>query len=123
MKNRVLSLAFVLLLALAGVVSANPKPIITVDGVAAATRLQPAARTAISKQVVALNAQLEKIRDRKPTDTDLKDIHEECMRLHNMIAHEFTAEQRHEFATYLHVQMAAAGIDVSKFAGHINHHQ
>lgn len=120
MKRMMQVLALTILTAT--VAFAAPKPVITVDGVAAAAKLQPAKRAAISQHIVALNAKLEKMRDVK-TDEDLRALHEQCLAIHDMIVKQLNDDERQAFYAYLHAQMAAAGIDVHKFAGHHEHHQ
>jgi hypothetical protein len=123
MKPRLTSITLGLLLA-ASTAFATPRPVITVDGVAAAARLQPATRDAIAPKIVALNAQLEKVRDAKPTDTDLRAVHEACLALRDAIASQLDEGQRTAFVAYLHAQMDAAGIDYKKFHGqHHEHHE
>ena len=120
MKRRVLGAVLGVLVAVS-TASAGPKTVITVDGVAAATRISATYRDAVAAKIVSLNAHLEKIRDAKPTKTQLTDIHDECLALHDMIVKQMDDEQRHAFAQYLHAQMKAAGIDVDAMAK--NHHE
>jgi len=122
MKKKLLSIAVGLLVA-GNLAFAAPRPVITVDGVAAAVRLQPATRDAVAARIVALNTQLEKMRDQKLTDAELRSVHEQCKALHDAIAAQLDEAQRTAFLAYLHAQMAAAGIDFQAFHGHHAHHQ
>ena len=111
-------------LALALVMLAAPsKPVITVDGVAAATHISQTTRAAIAANVKALNAKLEQVVAQTPSDDQLQAIHEQCMAIHDAIAAQLSPEEQHAFLVYLHAQMKAAGIDVDKFAGHHAHHE
>lgn len=103
-----------------------PKPVITLDGITAAVKLDATARSAIAKQVAGLNAGLVRIvsmyrayptastRQREQLQRDLKAVHERCLTLHNEIIQTLDPTQRTAFYEYLHAQMKAAGIDVEQ---------
>lgn len=104
-----------------------PKPVITLDGLAAAVKLDAPTRAAIAKQVEGLNAGLVKAvaihrsyatasstqRDRLMRQ--MSDIHQQCKALHDAIVQKLDPEQQAAYFAYLHAQMTAAGIDISQF--------
>ena len=104
-----------------------PRPVITIDGVAAAVKLAPTTKAAIEKQIVALNEGLVKVVDlqqkaakgsaaeQAQAKMDMGDLHAHCMALHDAIIKQLDPAQREAFFTYLHAQMKAAGIDMSQF--------
>ena len=104
-----------------------PKPVITIDGIATAVKLDATTRSAIAKQVAGLNAGLVKIvalhrsyataseAQRAQLMRDMSDIHTQCKALHDAIVQKLDPDQRAAYFAYLHAQMKAAGIDVSQF--------
>lgn len=104
-----------------------PKPIITIDGVTAAVKLDATTRAAIAKQVEGLNAGLVKFvalhrsyatasgTQREKLMRDMSDIHQQCKALHDAIVQKLDPEQQAAYFAYLHAQMKAAGIDISQF--------
>jgi len=104
-----------------------PKPVITIDGVTTAVKLDAAARTAMATQVAGLNAGLLKVvalhksyagasaTERAKIQRDIADVHEQCLAIHNAIIKLLDPEQRAAFYKYLHERMKAAGIDASRF--------
>ena len=116
-------------LALAVVLAAAapaPKPVITLDAIASAVKLDATERSAIAKQVDGLNAGLVRIvalyraypaasaTQREQLQRDMKAIHDRCLALHNEIVRTLDPAQRAAFYEYLHAQMKAAGIDVQQ---------
>jgi hypothetical protein len=104
-----------------------PKPVITLDGIATAVKLDATARAAIAKQVAGLNAGLMKIAamhrsyaaasstQRAQLLREMTDIHQQCKALHDAIVQKLDPEQQAAYFAYLHAQMKAAGIDMSQF--------
>ena len=104
-----------------------PRPIITLDGVTTAVKLDATARSAIAKQVDGLNTGLVKIvtmyrayptasaKQREQLHRDMKAIHDRCLALHDEIIKTLDPAQRAAFYQYLHAQLKAAGIDVEQF--------
>ena len=117
-----------LLLAAALIAAAPaPKPVITLDGIATAVKLDATARAGIAKQVAGLNAGLLKVvalqrsyatasgTQREQLMRDMTDIHQQCKALHDAIVQKLDPEQQAAYFAYLHTQMQAAGIDMSQF--------
>ena len=115
------------LLAIALVAAAPaPRPVITIEGVTTAVKLDATVRVAITKQVAGLNAGLEKFvalhssyakasgTQRDKLQRDMTDLHEKCKALHDAIAQKLDPAQREAFFAYLHAQMKAAGVDLSQ---------
>jgi len=112
-----------LVFALAGtMIAAAPAapPVITLDGIAAAAKLTPAAKAAIAPSVTALNAAFEKLAayhsaHPKATHTemaaDLKGLHEEMMKQHDVLMRNIDPMQHAACLKYMHERMKAAGLE------------
>src|SRR5215468_2924174 len=97
-------------------VAPAPKPLITLDGVVAAAKLAPAARSAIAKNVTSLNSCLEKgialhrematasPADRTKLESQMKDLHEVCTAAHEAIIKQLDPTQLAAFYEYVHSQ-------------------
>lgn len=100
-----------------------PKPVITIEGVTTAVKLDAKSRQAIIKSVEGLNASLVKVialhaeydaaapAQRGKLGQEIGAVHEQCLAWHESIAKTLTPEQLKAFYTYAHAQMAEARID------------
>jgi hypothetical protein len=120
MKKQLLAVAAITTVLVAA--APGPKPVITVDGVSAAARLNAKVRAAIAPNVKALNAELEKLlamQTRAPKATEhhrselhdeMKRIHEHSQSLYKEIIKQLDPQQQIAVEEYLHDQVQAAGI-------------
>ena len=124
------------LLALPLVAARAPeKPVISLDGVAAAVKLAPATRAAIAPHIAALNAGFQKIvtlhaqdakanaAERARIHEDVRALHEECHARFQEAAKLLTPEQQDAFYEYVHAQMKAAGIQMLPGHEGMAHHE
>ena len=111
------------------------KPVLSLDGVAAAVKLAPETRAAIAPHITALNAGFEKIvklhatyakadkQQRTRLHEDMRAIHEECHAHFQQVASLLTPEQQEAFKEYVHAQMKAAGIQMLPEHEGMLHHE
>ena len=120
-----------LVVAVAALTAAVPAPpVITIDGLAAAAKLTPAARSSLAPRVAAFNASLEKLvawqqANPKATAqqraTGLREIHEALMKQHQSLMEGIDPAAHAACHAYIMEQLKAAGLDPSsEFMSHLH---